>query len=126
MSKHNETGIKGEQIAVNFLIKKGYNILFTNWRHGKKEVDIIASTHDILVFVEVKTRSNFDFGYPEEAVTVKKQQFLQTAAEAFLEINNNYSNIRFDIISILLHHGSVKEIIHYEDAFYNTRPPESD
>ncbi len=87
MSKHNETGIKGEQIAGIFLLNKGYSILFTNWRHGKKEVDIIAQKDEFLIFIEVKTRTNFNFGFPEESVNTKKKNFLRAAAEAFLELN---------------------------------------
>jgi len=118
MAKHNETGIKGEQIAENFLLKKGYVILHCNWRFGRREVDIIAEKDNILVFVEVKTRSSYNFGFPEEAVTLKKQNFLKLAAEAFLENAPQYTLARFDTISILLNSGQVKEVIHFEDAFY--------
>lgn len=118
MAKHNETGIKGEQIAENFLLKKDYAILHNNWRFGHKEVDIIAEKNNVLVFVEVKTRTGYDFGFPEEAVNTKKQQFLRLAAQAFLEANTRFSYARFDTISILLESGLAKEIIHFEDAFY--------
>ncbi|HXS37971.1 MAG TPA: YraN family protein [Flavipsychrobacter sp.] len=118
MSKHNETGIKGEEIAGNFLLKNGYAILQRNWCFGKKEVDIIAKKGDILIFIEVKTRSNFDFGFPEEAVTAKKQSFLKIAAEAYIEANPEHNTIRFDIISVLLDRGNIKEILHFEDAFF--------
>ncbi len=118
MAKHKETGIKGEHIAENFLLKKGYNVLHCNWRSGKKEVDIIAEKDGMIVIVEVKTRTSFQFGYPEEAVNLKKQLYLKQAAEAFFEENRQYTDIRFDIISILLNKGEAKEIIHFEDAFY--------
>lgn len=118
MAKHKETGIKGEHIAENFLLKKGYNVLHRNWRSGKKEVDIIAEKDGLIVIVEVKTRTSFQFGYPEEAVNPKKQLYLKQAAEAFFEENRQYTDIRFDIISILLNKGETKEIIHFEDAFY--------
>ncbi|OJW81844.1 MAG: hypothetical protein BGO69_15205 [Bacteroidetes bacterium 46-16] len=118
MAKHNETGIKGEQIAENFLLKKGYRILHCNWRFGRKEVDIIAEKDKVLVFVEVKTRSSYHFGYPEEAVNLKKQGFLKLAAEAFLETEPSYTYARFDTISILLERGSPTEVLHFEDAFY--------
>jgi len=118
MFKHKETGIKGEQIAVNFLINNNYAILFRNWRFGKKEVDIIAHKDDILVFIEVRTRRNFDFGFPEEAVNTQKQGFLKLAAEAFVDANPQYTQIRFDILSILLERDNVKEILHFEDAFF--------
>ena len=118
MSKHNETGVKGEQIAQNFLINKGYTILHRNWCFGKMEVDIIAEKDGVLVFTEVKARKNYHFGFPEEAVNYKKQAYLKTAAEAFLEKNPGYMKIQFDIISIHIERNTVKEIMHFEDAFY--------
>ena len=62
MALHNELGKKGERLAIDYLIKKGYAILDENWRFQKAEVDIIAQIKDTLVAVEVKTRSTSDFG----------------------------------------------------------------
>ena len=118
MSKHSKIGIKGEQIAADFLQNKGYIIIHRNWRSGKKELDIIAYKDGMLVIVEIKTRSRTDFGFPEEAVTRKKQLFLKSAAEAFATGNPQYRNIRFDIVSVLLEGEAVKEIVHFEEAFY--------
>ena len=118
MSKHNKIGIKGEQIAVDYLLNKGYIILHRNWRSGNKEIDVIALKDNVLIILEIKTRTNFDFGFPEEAVNRKKQQFLKAAVSAFAIENPQYINIRFDIISILLDGDAVKEIIHFEEAFY--------
>ncbi len=118
MAKHKETGIKGEHIAENFLLKKGYNILHMNWRSGKKEVDSIAQKGDSVVFIEVKTRRSHDFGFPEEAVTLSKQAHLKTAAEAFFETYKEHDNVRFDVVSILLKGEEIIEILHFEDAFY--------
>jgi putative endonuclease len=119
MAKHNETGLKGEQIAVNYLQKIGYNILCCNWRFGRKEVDCIAQKEEMVVFVEVKTRRSFDFGYPEEAVHPLKQKHLRQAARAFMEQYAPGSAPRFDIISIILTpDDQVKELVHIEDAFY--------
>jgi putative endonuclease len=118
MSKHSKIGIKGEQIATDFLLNKGYNIISRNWRSGKKEVDIIATIGDLLVFVEVKTRTSTSFLFPEEAVNRKKQQFLKAAATSFTEENRNYINFRFDIISVLINGDNIMEIIHFEEAFH--------
>ncbi|HTN45012.1 MAG TPA: YraN family protein [Flavipsychrobacter sp.] len=118
MVKHKKTGAKGEEIAAEFLKNNGYNILHTNWTAGKKEVDIIATVGDLLVFVEVKTRRDFTFGYPEEAVTVTKQSYIKAAADAFLEANTQYLKLRFDIISIIYKADKLEEILHLEDAFY--------
>jgi putative endonuclease len=117
MSKHNETGIKGEQIAEIFLLKKGYLTLNTNWRYGKWEIDLVTRHQDTVVFIEVKTRNSYKFGYPEEFVTRKKQQFLKQAAGAYLTLNP-CETARFDVISILLFNGIAKEIQHFENAFY--------
>src|SRR6202012_1929813 len=102
MSKHNKIGIKGEQIAAEFLLNKGYIILHRNWRSGKKELDIIAFKDNVLVITEIKTRSGIDFAFPEEAVNKKKQQFIRQAAAAFLDANPVYKNMRFDIVSVLM------------------------
>jgi putative endonuclease len=118
MSKHSKIGVKGEQIAADFLLNKGYIIIHRNWRSGKKEIDIIASKDGVLVIAEIKTRTNFDFGFPEEAVNRKKQQFLKSAAEVFIDGNPQYGYVRFDIISILMDGDVVKEIMHFEEAFY--------
>lgn len=118
MSKHNETGLKGEQIAEKFLIDKGYEVLHRNWCSGKKEIDLVTLKDGRLVFVEVKTRSGTGFGFPEEAVTEKKQSHLKQAAEAYLEDNPGHKEIQFDIVSISLKRGAPAEILHLEDAFY--------
>jgi len=118
MTKHSKIGIKGEQTAATFLLNKGYIILHTNWRSGKKEIDIIALKDNMIVIVEIKTRSTYDFGFPEESVNRKKQGFLKAAARVFMNRNTQYRNMRFDIISILMDGDTVKEIVHFEEAFY--------
>tara|TARA_B100000900_G_scaffold385375_1_gene374966 strand:- start:1504 stop:1701 length:198 start_codon:yes stop_codon:yes gene_type:complete len=65
MASHIELGKEGEIIAQQFLQKNGFKILNCNWRHLRYEVDIIALDRDFLVFVEVKTRSTFKFGFPD-------------------------------------------------------------
>jgi len=119
MSKHNETGLKGEQIAENFLLAKGYSILERNWRYEKKEIDIIAMRENVLVFVEVKTRTSTKHGFPEDAVGLKKRTFLQYAAEAYtIGLNLNHQLVQFDIISIVFSKNQPPEIVHFEDAFH--------
>ena len=118
MSKHNKIGIKGEQIAADFLLNKGYIILHRNWRSGKKEIDVIALKDNILVVIEIKTRSGSNLLFPEETVNRKKQGFLKAAAAAFMDENPQYPDLRFDIISIVMDGESVKEIVHFEEAFY--------
>lgn len=117
MSKHSKIGIKGEQIAADFLLNKGYTIIYRNWRTGKKEVDIVAEKAGLVVMVEVKTRSGAAWQYPEEAVDKRKQTYLKAAAEAFLEENTQYRDLRFDIIAVLMDGGDVREVVHFEEAF---------
>jgi len=109
-------GKKGEDLALQYLLKKGYTLLEKNWRFHHKEVDIIAADGHDLVFVEVKTRSSEWFGAPEEAVDTKKQRYLIAAAEAYIRSRNNDTNIRFDVVSIMLKPG-YQSIDHIMDAF---------
>lgn len=117
MAQHNETGKKGEIAAANFLTEKGFEILATNYRFKKAEVDIIAKQKSKIVFVEVKTRSSEMFGFPEEFVHKKKQQLIAKAAAQYIEENKIESELRFDIISVIETKNQL-EIRHIEDAFF--------
>ena len=116
MASHIELGKEAEIIAQQFLQKNGFKILNCNWRHLRYEVDIIALDRDFLVFVEVKTRSTFKFGFPDEAVDYQKEKMLIEAAEIYLEKNDLYNEVRFDIISIVKNTKSEK-VYHIIDAF---------
>ena len=105
-------------MACQFLINKGHTILETNYRSGQGEIDIISRDGSILVFSEIKSRSGYAFGFPEEAVHQRKQQRLKQAAMAYLETGDSEQPIRFDVIAILLKPGQRTEIVHFEDAFY--------
>ena len=117
MGKSKETGAWGERLAEEYLQGKGFVILHRNWRAAHKEVDLIALDGDLLVFVEIKTRSGLAYGFPEEAVTASKQAHLRTAATLFLERHPQYATVRFDVVSILLINGAIDELLHLEDAF---------
>lgn len=116
---HLETGKLGENIAAEYLEEKGYKIVRQNYRSGKGEIDLIAwSPSGCLVFVEVKTRALDGFGGPEEAVDRKKQNLIARTAGAFMEQIGHEGELRFDIISVLLTNGKLKNIRHAEDAFF--------
>jgi putative endonuclease len=119
MSKNIELGNQGERIAKDYLVKKDYQILETNWRFSRAEVDLIAMDGQVLVFVEVKTRSSALFGEPELAVNQHKQQLMVDAANAYMEQINHEWEVRFDIISILLQEET-HNIKHFEDAFFSS------
>lgn len=117
MAEHNDLGQKGEQLACDFLRKKGYQILETNWYHGKAEIDIIAENDEFVVIVEVKTRSTNYFGEPEVFVDRQKQRHLIKAANAYALQHDIDKEIRFDIIAVLMG-GNAHKIHHIDDAFY--------
>ncbi len=119
MAEHNELGKKGEEIALQHLKKNQYTILETNWRFGKDEVDIVAKQDEMLVIVEVKTRSSNFLVEPEFAVTKKKQRFMIRAANAYIEEKDVNLECRFDIISIIVYSNNTV-LEHIEDAFYPT------
>ena len=103
-SKNKKIGHIGEELAKQYLKKKGFKILHTNWLlHNVGEIDIIAEQQDSLVFIEVKTRTSLDYGSPLEAINNKKIEQLKKTALLFLSQNKTpYENIRFDAISIIL------------------------
>lgn len=118
MASHNETGHKGEQQAVDYLLSEGYTIRHRNWRCGRKELDIVAEKDGRLVVVEVKTRRNNDFGHPAEAVTPLKIRRIVAATDAYLRLFELDAPVRFDIIAITENEGDDIALEHIEHAFY--------
>ena len=117
MAKHNDFGRHSEIMAQNYLRSLGYTILETNWRSGHKEIDIIAKDENIIVFVEVKSRTNDIFAKPEDAVNFKKIKNIVRAANTYLISHNIESDSRFDIITLLLMPSGEYKIEHIKDAF---------
>ena len=117
MAEHNILGEKGEQLAVDYLLEEGYEIIATNWRMHKYELDIVAQHNNELIIVEVKTRATAFFGNPEEAVTSAKQKHLVSGANCYIETNEIDLDCRFDVIAIILN-ATTQKINHFKDAFY--------
>jgi putative endonuclease len=118
MADHNDLGKLGEELAVEFLRKAGYEILETNWTFQKAEVDIIAQKENTLAIIEVKTRSSLDFGLPQDFVKTKKIQLLVKAVNEYVIINDLDVEVRFDIIAVHKE-GKSFAIEHLVDAFYH-------
>lgn len=119
MAQHNDTGKWGEELAADYLLDKGYDIVERDWRIGHRDIDIIARTpdgHD-LVFVEVKTRSNDVITKPEEAIDIKKIRNIGIAANAYIKQNNATDNTHFDIICIVGKDKDSARLEHIRDAF---------
>lgn len=117
MAQHNDLGKGGEEMAVNLLLAKGYNIRHRNWRCGHKELDIVAERGNLLVIVEVKTRKATTFGSPEEAITNGKIRRIVSSTDAYLRKYMIDKPVRFDLITIVMGDNE-PQVNHIEDAFY--------
>ncbi|MBS1597975.1 MAG: YraN family protein [Bacteroidetes bacterium] len=117
MAAHNELGKKGELLALNWLMQHGYETIYKNWRFAHVEVDIIASKEMILHFIEVKSRSNRLFGFPEESITKKKLENLMLAAEEFLFQFPSWKRIQYDVLSISINKKGEADYFFIEDVY---------
>lgn len=118
MDERQKLGRKGEDLAVDFLKKKKYQILERNWRYSRSELDIITKFEGKLVFVEVKTKRSDDYLPPESTVGRLKKTRIIDAANRYMDLIHYQEEIRFDIVSILVHGNKSHTITHIEDAFF--------
>ena len=117
MAKHNILGHEGEDIAAKYLEQKGYAVLDRNWRCGHKDLDLVVTKDNVVVFVEVKTRTGTEWGDPVDAVTDRKIRRIVNSADAYIRFNQIDMDARFDIVSIVVEDGEFK-VEHIEQAFY--------
>ncbi len=117
LADHLNLGRFGEDLAVNFLKSKGYTIIARNKIINRREVDIIASDGDLLVFVEVKTRRNKNFGHPLDAIDNKRRERLKSAGKIYLHANRLKNvSLRFDAVSVIV--GEDTPLVeHFKNAF---------
>ena len=110
-----EKGRLGEEIALKYIISKGGTIVEKNYRTKMGGIDLIAKMNGELVFIEVKSRSNINYGYPCEAVNYKKKRKITNVAKYYI-LDNSLEDIsvRFDVIEIYL---TDKKINHIVNAF---------
>ena len=113
-----EIGKLGERVARKFLKKRGYHIRETNFRCREGEIDIIAQQKDYLVFIEVRTKSNSDFGTPEESTTRLKKEKLVTSALTYIDAHQNLPPLwRIDVVAVEVDgKGKTKRIELIENA----------
>lgn len=126
-----EVGRRGEGIALEHVVGRGWVVLATNWRSGRDgEIDIVALDGDVLVVVEVKTRSGTGFGHPSQGVTPRKLARLRRLAGRWLlvhrqmveavverdgaELPAHWSAVRIDVVSVLLREGREPVVEHFE------------
>lgn len=112
-------GRLGEAMAAEYLEKEGYSILARNARTSYGEIDIVARIGSLTVFVEVKTRRNRSFGYPEESVTVSKQEHMIQSAQAYLvthpELDGEW---QLDVMAIEIQDGDAFKVVHFPNAIH--------
>jgi putative endonuclease len=118
MMKRRETGLRGEQLAWDFLNKKGYQLVERNFRCPSGEVDIIARQGEMLVFVEVRTKKGRNFGSPEESITPTKMEHLRNTAMYYRQNHGSLpESWRIDVIAIEMNsRGQVDRIEQIENA----------
>jgi putative endonuclease len=101
--KRKELGDIGEKLARDFLKKKGYKTMETNYRCREGEVDIIARKRDCLVFIEVRTKASTGFGSPEESVTFAKKEKLISSALTYMSEHRDFpESWRIDLVAVEL------------------------
>ena len=113
-----ERGTYGERVAAAFLRQRGYRRLYRNYRTERGEIDLICRHGKILVFVEVRTRNNTDFGLPAETIGAKKQEALRFAASHYLKLLKREDiYYRFDAVEVILVEGQMPECTLIENLF---------
>ncbi len=120
MGRNNIVGAWGESVAAEYLRKKHYKLIATNYKTRFGEIDLIASDSKFLVFVEVKLRKSNSFANAFEYVDHYKQNRLRTTAEIYLSANPSVLQPRFDVIEIYAPEGTLTKktkINHIEGAF---------
>ena len=101
--KRRDVGILGEKLAQDFLKKRGYRVVETNYRCPEGEIDIIATQKDTLVFIEVRTKKSLEFGTPEESITPAKMEKLRAVSARYRQTHDNLpESWRIDMVAIEL------------------------
>lgn len=102
MARKDVVGSTGEQLAVDYLLAEGYEIVERNWRCSVGELDIIAQLGRTTVVVEVKTRTGLGFGHPLDAITPRKLARLRRLAAAWCETHGAVTHLRIDAIGVIV------------------------
>ncbi len=101
--RHLDLGARGEEAAIRYLKRRGYDVLVQGFRCRAGEADVIARTEDCLCFIEVKTRRGTSKGFPEEAVDARKRDRYERIAAYYLKDHvQEELRVRFDVISIIV------------------------
>ena len=115
MTHNQRIGSWGEEIAAEYLAGHGCEIVARNARTPYGEIDIVARQGDVILFVEVKTRTSNKMGLPEESITPRKREHMLAAAEHYAA-EHEVDHWQIDVISVEGKPGSVPRITHFENA----------
>ncbi|NLX13137.1 MAG: YraN family protein [Phycisphaerales bacterium] len=111
-------GRKGERLALRFLRRKGCKLVTRNYRCAGGELDLVLLDDEVVVFVEVKTRTGRTHADPEDAVNLPKRQRIIRAARYFLQQTDSFDRMfRFDIVAITREDDGELAVEHFIDAF---------
>ena len=119
--RRRDTGILGEKLAKDFLKKRGYRILETNYRCPQGEIDIVAKHKNILAFIEVRAKRSLEFGSPEESITPAKKERMKATATHYQQTHSNLPELwRIDMVAVELNQkGELSRIELIENAVGN-------
>ncbi len=117
MALHNDLGTAAEILAIGWLKENEFNVMYHNWRSGRYEIDIIAQKEGKLHIVEVKSRNESPFGFPEDSVNRKKFFHIKRAADAFLQFHPGFTRLQYDILAITFPKEGKPAYFFLEDVF---------
>ena len=117
MSWHIELGKWGEQQARVYITEKAFSILSVNWKYSRYEIDIIAHREGVLHFIEVKTRSNTRYGFPEESVDKQKIKKLMKAADHYLHLHPGWKRVQYDVLAVSVKPNQLPDFFFIEDVY---------
>jgi putative endonuclease len=119
LTKKQALGMRAEQLATDYLERRGYAILARNWRRPEGELDLVVGTEGLCVFVEVRSRTGAERGHPLETVDARKRARVIRAARMYIgEERPQAAVFRFDVVGVTFAlDESPPELVHVEDAF---------
>jgi putative endonuclease len=113
-----DTGFLGENLAEAFIIKMGWTFIARNWRYKHLEIDLLFSNQDTLHIIEVKTRTQLNFGFPEQFINKQKMQYLKNVGAIYQYQHPQWKQVQFDVVAIHLSTHDKWVIDFFEDVYF--------
>ncbi|MDZ7587521.1 MAG: YraN family protein [Patescibacteria group bacterium] len=109
-------GKQGEAAAEEFLAKKGFELLERNHRTRYGEIDLVMKDREVVVFVEVKTKTGERFGEPWEMVDERKLVQIERLGKMWMVKNDFDGSCRIDVVGVWLDYGAIEKIEHWQNV----------